>query len=198
LEYYNELTAFYEPDLKPGEVPAIRTHEDIFEIIKKLKSDPDVTRGELASKLAGNRVLPPAADQERAINLAVRLMVMVNCSAQHQPSSVLEHGPSQVLWRDGVTFSQFISDIFPMTDHPGINDEDPTSSLSIKLALTARKLKKRAGLRFRPTDDLRSHLKLDPKSHVVEIYHHTAFLKEHLRLTKDQPRNMSVSDSLRM
>ena len=101
-------------------------------------------------------------------------------------------------WKNDATFSQFVTSIFPITDHPSLNDGDTTSSTDVKVALMARKLKKRAGLDFRPTDDLRSHLQLDRKSGSVEIYHHTAFLKEQLRLTKDAPKDVSVSDSLRL
>jgi len=68
----------------------------------------------------------------------------------------------------------------------------------MKATLTAKKLKKRANLKFKPTDDLRNHLKLNNKTREVELYHHTAFLKEHIRLTKDQPRNLSVLDYLRL
>jgi hypothetical protein len=68
----------------------------------------------------------------------------------------------------------------------------------MRRALKAKKLQKHAGLQFRSTDDLRSHLKLDDALGVVDLFHHTAFLKEHLRLTKDKPLNMTVGDSLRL
>jgi hypothetical protein len=89
-----------------------------------------------------------------------------------------------------VTFAEFITSIFPKTDHPSIDD--------IKDNLRATRLKKRARLSFEPTDDLRNHLKLDRKRAVVEIFHHTALLKEQLRLTKDRPRNITVVESLKL
>ena len=89
-----------------------------------------------------------------------------------------------------MTFAKFIASIFPKTDHPSIDD--------IKDNLRATRLKKRAKLRFKPTNDLRNHLKLDRKRAVVEIFHHTAFLKEQLRLTKDEPENMSVTQSIKL
>ena len=144
------------------------------------------------------RSLPLSTDRERAINLAVKVMAMVNCSAQRQSSGLLEHGFSQAPWRSDVTFSQFMVDVFPMTDHPSLNDDGLKDSMNLRAALMAKKLKKRIGLKFQPTDDLRRHLKLDRKNRVVDIYHHTAFLKEHLRLTKDKPPNMSVSESIRL
>jgi hypothetical protein len=63
-----------------------------------------------------------------------------------------------------------------MTDHPGLNDDEGIAvGQGLKSALTANKLRKRARLTFRPTDDLRSHLRLDRNLHVVEIFPHTTF-----------------------
>jgi hypothetical protein len=160
----------------------------LITIIEELKSNPEVTRNALLEKLYADR--PARSDQERAINIAVRVMMMVNCSASRQSSVLLEHGSHQAPWRSDVPFSEFITSIFPKADHPSIDH--------IKENLRATKLKKRAGLSFEPTDDLRSHLKLDRKRAVVEIFHHTAFLKEQLRLTKDEPENMSVTQSIKL
>jgi hypothetical protein len=182
------VTASYEAEVKVGQQPGLKSHGDLTKIIKELKSNPDVTRDALLEKLFTDR--PARSDQERAINIAVRVMMMVNCSASRQSSALLEHGSQQVPWRGDVPFSEFITSIFPKTDHPSIDH--------IKGNLRATKLKKRAGLRFEPTDDLRNHLKLDRKRAVVEIFHHTAFLKENLRLTKDKPRNMSATESLKL
>ncbi len=201
FEHYKNLTSSYEADTAPGDRAALKTHEDLFAIITKLKLEPDMTRAAFASEVFredASRRLPSSADQERAINLAVKVMAMVNCSAQRESSGLLEHGISQAPWRSDVTFSQFIINAFPMTDHPGLNDDDLKDSMDLKAALMAKKLKKRIGLKLQPTDDLRRHLKLDRKTRIVEIYHHTAFLKEHLRLTKDTAPKLSVCESIRL
>ena len=195
FQYYKDLTASYERD--DEESAALNEHDDLFEIIRGLKADPGVTRAELAERLFANRTggrKPPApADQERAINIAVRVLAGINCAGN------LEDGMFQVSWRSDVTFTQFITDAFPQTDHPGLDSTDTYgSAMEIRAAVMARKLKKHLGLKFRPTDDLRSHLKLDRKSNTVELYHHTAFLKEHLRLTVEPPHNRSISDSLKL
>ncbi|KAI9765914.1 MAG: hypothetical protein M1840_007055 [Geoglossum simile] len=200
FQRYKDLTASYDPDVTPNEQPALRTYKDLFGIIQTLKLQQELTRAQLEDRLFHDRPSHTpfsTADKERAIDLAVRIMIMVHCSTQRQSSSVLEHGIYRIPWQSDLTFSQFITHIFPMTDHPSLNDGKQSSS-DMKRALTAKKLKKHAGLKFRPTDDLRSHLKLDRKNDTVEIFHRTAFLKEHLRLTKDKPRNMSVSDSLKL
>ena len=201
-DYYKDLTASYEPDTGRGEQPALQKHEDLFEIIQLLKSAPDAVRSQLAEKVwfsRPDRAPSSAEDQDYAVKLGVRVMAMVNCSAQQRPATLLEYGIAQVTWRSEDTFSQFITDIFPATDHPGLNNNsDRESPLNIRTSLTAKKLIQRAGLKFQATDDLRCHLKLDSKKGTVDVYHHTAFLKEHLRLTKDNRSNISVSDSLRL
>lgn len=201
FEYYRDLAAPYESDLTIHERAALNSHEDIIKIIRELKSNPEVSRAALAQKLfpyvdTGTNV--SEGDQERAVNLAVKVMVMINCTAQRRSYGLLELRNIQAPWRNDVPFRQFLEDMFPTTDHPGLNSDDDAAELGIdmKTSLMAKKLKKHAGLKFQPTDDLRSHLKLDKKKGIVEIYHHTAFLKEHLRLTKGQPHNISVADQL--
>jgi hypothetical protein len=129
----------------PDVSPALQSHEDLFEVIKSIRSMPDHPRQQLAQKVFDNYVQrskqPSSEDLEHAINLAVRVMTMVNCSTQCLSPGLLEHGAFQIRWPRDVTFSQFIAYAFPMTDHP------------VKSALTANKLKKRARLTFRPTDD---------------------------------------------
>lgn len=201
FEYYKDLTTSYEVEQGLEKDPALRTHEDLLEVIGLLKACPDVARSQLVEKMFSNqpgRKPITVEDQERAINLAVRVLAMINCSGQRQTSTLLEHGMFQTPWRSNISLGQFISDAFPMTDHPTLNDQDVRSSTDVKPALAAKKLKKKLGLAFQPTDDIGSHLKLNHKKNVVEIYHHTSFLKEHLRLTKGQPTNMSVNESLKM
>ncbi|CZR62772.1 uncharacterized protein PAC_12669 [Phialocephala subalpina] len=188
FQFYKISTSTYECNIEAGQIPSITSHEDLFRIIQELKANPEITKAELLEKLSTNR--PARVDRERALNLAAQIAMMVNCSASRQSSVLLEHGNHQTRWKRDVTFSQFIGDIFPPNDHPGIED--------IKGNLRATKLKKHARLNFQPTDDLRNHLRLDRKGAVVEIFHHTAFLKEQLRLTKDQPRDLSVPDFIKM
>lgn len=201
FDYYTELVASYGPIFKPSERPILSQHEEILRIVLELKSRPRVTRSELVKKLFASNTASeqsPTADQEQAINLAVKVMTTISCSMPNPSSSLLEQGMNTVPWRNDVPFCQFITDIFPRAEHPTISEDDLVSSLNMRAALMAKKLKKHAGLTFRPTNDLRSHLNLDRKNHVVEIYHHTAFLKEHLRLTKNESLNMSVEDSLKL
>ena len=197
FKHYRQLTSSYEPS-KCGNA-AFRTHNDFISVICQLRDNVHLPRTQLTKFIFKSRPDHehlPLADQECIIDLAVKAMTMVNCSNSRQSWELLEHGPSRVPWRSEVSFSAFFLEAFPLTDYPSLNS-DSKSPLDIKPFLMARKLKKRLGLKFRATDDLRRHLKLDRKANTLEIFHHTAFLKEHLRLTNDKPRTLSLEESLR-
>jgi hypothetical protein len=51
---------------------------------------------------------------------------------------------------------------------------------NLKVSLEGRRLRKKACLKFEPTDDLANYLHLDVKSEIVQIFEHTRFLKEYL------------------
>jgi hypothetical protein len=67
-----------------------------------------------------------------------------------------------------------------------------------KKHLKAWKLKKRCNLEFIPTDNITEHLLYDPKTKIVQVFHHMAYLKAHLRRSKDQPIDQPASESLKL
>ncbi|KAL3417856.1 hypothetical protein PVAG01_10866 [Phlyctema vagabunda] len=203
FRYYRALLAGYDSDsllVEPRQSGALRSYDDLYRVLEYIKMYPEATKAELLKGLFADSIDAESsiADQEQAVNLALRIMLMVNCCSRFLSLGLLESGMSQITWKDNVGLSQYISDIFPMTDHPSLNDGEDQRSPSLKNSLTALKLKKRAGLRFQGTNYLTDHLKLDRKTGVVEVFHHTAFLKEHLLLTRAEPINISVSESLRV
>ncbi|RYP28250.1 hypothetical protein DL767_007300 [Monosporascus sp. MG133] len=197
FQYYKEVTASYVPELLlPDTTQAIRSHEDLFDIICLLKEKPTIQRAQLTKEYFSSRVEenePPLSDQHRAFNLAMRAMAMVNCCIENQAGGLLESGEEPSVWRSDKSLHEFISSTFPMRDHPSLNEKDE-SAPDIKAGLTATKLKKVAGLKFKGTNDLRNHLKLDQKAGIVEIYHHTSVLKEHLMASKARSREPGSAD----
>jgi hypothetical protein len=199
FDFYKTLTRSYALDTEPSEIPALTNHRDLFELIQILKLEPETTRQLIATKIfdvRGGEEKIPKYEQEKAIDLAVRVCAMVTSVADSHSVTLLESGQYRIPWRQDVPFSHFIADVFPTNDHPDLNDANSSLSLNIRKALRGRKLKKNARLSFHATDNIRHHLKLDCKTGKVMIFHHTAFLKEHLRLTKESP-NLSVSHSLK-
>ncbi|KAL9617935.1 MAG: hypothetical protein Q9160_007301 [Pyrenula sp. 1 TL-2023] len=189
FEYYRYITASYLAADLSGQAVALRTHEDFFEVIQAIKRSPDTPRSRLeeeyfAGRNDGRTKIPPSEDQTNAFNLAVRAMIMVNCSLQHHSSGFLELGSYPASWRSSLSFSQFIESAFPKHE-PLLAEDDAALRWEMKTAIKAIRLRKKAGLRFHPTDDLSSHLKLDRRNGIVEIYHHTAVSKQHLTSSRD-------------
>ncbi|RYO90479.1 hypothetical protein DL763_005328 [Monosporascus cannonballus] len=189
--FYKEVTSSYVPELLFGSQPALRSHDDVCDITRFLKSQQGATRSELTvqyfSRRAKDSELPPIADQHRAFNIAVKIMSMVTCSAENQPSGLLELGTQPLPWHDDTSFASFITRAFPRVDIGDLEIKDNSGKTTdVKSAITARRVKKTAALSFRGTDDLRNHLRLDARNGVVEIYHYTSVLKEHLMASQSQ------------
>jgi len=186
FQYYKEITQSYVSDIIPDESQAIRSHQDLADIIRLIKEKPNQHRIGLTEEYfksrGGNE--PPLSDQHRAFNLAVRVFAMVNCAIETQPGGLLESGVEPSLWRSNKSLADFFSTTFRIRDHPSLNDIDETFP-DIKLEVTAKQLRKVAGLKFKGTDNLHNHLKLDHKNGIVEFYHHTSVLKENLMASKE-------------
>jgi len=199
FQFYREITSSYVPEMLTTSCYALRNHEDLFDIIQALKINQNVPRSILTAEhfsQRGKDFKPHIADQNRAFNLAIRIMTTVCCSIENQVSGRFELGSEPVVWRGDKSLQEFTGSIFPVRDHPTLNGND-RSLLEIKKQLTATRLKKVAFLRFWGTDDLKNHLRLDQTAGIVEIYHHTSILKEYLMATRDsdhaQPSVTSTS-----
>ncbi|KAF5009709.1 hypothetical protein FDECE_4055 [Fusarium decemcellulare] len=181
FDYYAKITASYVPDIVAGTPSALSNHNDLFTILRLLKENPDKKRSELTSSHFATRdgEAPTPDDQHRAFNLAVRVMTTVTCCLDNRSVDTLEAGLQPIPWRDNMTWMEFFSTAFPVIDlNP--SDSQEATSRRINELVTARRLMKVARLRFMPTDELRNHLKLNQQDGTVELYHHTAFLKESL------------------
>ncbi|KAI9705799.1 MAG: hypothetical protein M1820_005047 [Bogoriella megaspora] len=173
--YYLNAILDYNSMEHSGADRSVASYEMIFKVIRLLQTQPKLTREELA-KLAD-------ADF-KDINLAVRLMTMIPCSYETGSFVKMEQGTNPIPWSQSISFDQFMEKALP------------TVSVALRLnaqqkaALVAKKLKKKIGVHLRPTNDLREHLKLERGRRVtLYIFHHTAFLKEHLRRTKTVPQD---------
>ena len=197
--YYKEITASYVPELLTESLPALRTHEDLFEILRLLKAQPNATRSESTHGYFSRRSndagkCPPPSDQNRAFNFAARVLLMVNCTVPNQYSGILEYGEHSIPWRGNISISRFMSDVFPTTDHPYLNDvEGSLKTEDIKGSLAAKNLKK-VGLQFEATNDISNHLKLNRKQGVLQIFHHSAVLKENLLASKHTHKTTDISE----
>ncbi|PVH73641.1 hypothetical protein DL98DRAFT_594830 [Cadophora sp. DSE1049] len=186
FQLYEEEMCSYRSDAKPGQGPGLASHEVFLNMLETIKSSPDIGRADLVDNLFSDR--PVRDDQERALDLAIGTMFKIDCSSFRQDSVLIESGFRQFPWRKDVTLAEFMGSLFTKRPHPNIG--------FIEDNLRAVKLKRIAALKFQPTDDIRCHLQFDRKKSVVKIFRQAGFLKEQLRLTKNQPPNITISESI--
>lgn len=194
FQYYRETTVGYIPEFT-SPVKALKTHHDLRAIIRDIKLSPQLQRHTISQLHFSQRAaareeteLPSQFEQDQAFNFAVRIMTMVNSSSEdHVESALLESGSMPVTWHRDTSFADFINAAFPTQDTTlQVTNNGDFINQSTKLAkLTAKRLKRVAGLQLVPTDNLQNHLRLDARRNIVEIYHHTAVLKEHLLTEMD-------------
>lgn len=184
FQFYKACTASYVPELLVGTHPALSGHEDLLNIISLLQDKSTTPREILMEQYLatlGENSQPEESDMHRAFNLAVKVMTMVTCSGENQPADLFSAGSAPVEWRNGDSLAQFFESAFPIRDHPTLNEKDE-GGVDIKSQLKAVQLQSIAGLKFRGTDNLRDHLRMNQETGIVDLYHHTSVLKEHLNM----------------
>lgn len=200
LDVYKETCRSFEANLRNGDLNTINTHEQLRQIIRLVRASPHLTRQQIVESVEPRAIVAEKCVEshvDRALDVAVKVMLMIGRSGNRlEDASLLERGLLQTQWRSNETLVSFIGNSFPTTDHPDLNVDKQSRLGSMRKQLQATELMRYANLSFVPTEDLRRHLRLDRKSGNVEIFHHTAFLKEHLRLTQDQPSDVSTETSL--
>ena len=184
LQFYRTNTSWSIPEELYSNSCALATHEDLLDIIRLVKRHPDTSYKTLVSMHMlknGGRLLN-GSDQRRAFNLAVKVMTMVSCAVGCSDLVPWKPGHTPIVWKDDESIRTLMVSTFPVRDPVSFHDD---FGCSIRTRLSGTRLSMIYGIRFRPTDDLRRHLLLDAEKRVVEIYHHTGFLKEHLLRTRD-------------
>ena len=194
-QFYKAVVTSYVEEYRRSQ-PVLKTHGDIFRAISFLRSHPDITLREF-SRLGFHGSSHDAFDLRKAVALVVKILLMAECAAPHRSSDRLEKASFRVYWKDDVAFSKYIQDLFPVENHHVLSCGDSDLLTDMKSELKAVKLKKRLRLSFRATHDIRNHLYFDRRAHVLEIFHHTAFLKEQLRATKGTGDFSNPSISIR-
>ncbi|CAI0645159.1 unnamed protein product [Colletotrichum noveboracense] len=189
FDFYKDTTACYAPETFN---PALRSHGDLIAIIRFVRDRPSTRRDDLVEEYFNSRnemVQVNEEDKQRAFNMAVRILLIISCCADNHSGSLLGDTEPSV-WHRDESLNNFVSATFPKRDHPSQN-EDNISLLSLRQTIRATKLKKIARISFRGTNDIRNHLKLDQTNGVVELYHHTAALKECLKASKTSANNLA-------
>jgi hypothetical protein len=177
---------------------ALNSHDDIRRLALELRANPQMTRKEFKDKVFSQNLTHAEiiVDQEQAINIAVQLMLMIDCSDKDRHCEGYKIGGFRpVSWDDSERFTDFVRRALPTDVH---HQEEVRTAMKEKNALKSWKLKKRAHIKFLPTDNLVEHLLYDPQDNIVRIFRQTAFLKAHLQLSASAPMDYDVAQSLEM
>lgn len=128
--------------------------------------------------------------------MAVRVLTMTNVSTERSTHTLDDDsderavGSAQVaIWPATKTLHGSMTVLFPSRSHPSLQYDDPQAK-SIKNSLSAESLRQRGRLTIEGTNNLWDHLKLDSDTGVVQVFHQTTFLKEHLLATKTRDGQM--------
>lgn len=201
LNFYKRLSNRYGADLPNG---ATVSHSDLHILVQTIRAHPELARAELIkTQLANNAVCKTPMrpeDRDRAIDLAVRVMTMINCQPQNRSVAYVEYGATFHGWSPDTTFSEFIESCFPtpMPPAPQNDDQFTSDEILVRTNLTANRVMKKAKYKFEATDDIRKHLVIDRQRRIVQIFHHAAFLKENLRCTRGQNPNATMIEQLKL
>lgn len=203
FDFYRSLTRVYVPDFLEGS-PALRSHEDVCHVASILRDNSQSTISQLIQMSFAQRDaadLPPKTDQSRALNLATRVLFMVEIPQGNSPSPLIVPLPGQ--WPDSLSVLGYLMSTFKAQSKIEMSAMNlPIYALEggetwdkILSVLSARKLRSIASLQIVPTDNLAEHLWLDRAKGVVKVFHHLAFLKEHLHSSRTTGSKQEPTES---
>jgi hypothetical protein len=119
--------------------------------------------------------IPDKEDQHLAFVLAVKIMTTVRSVPRSLDTVKHRAGCRRVVWKRTDTFRTSMDLAFPLNN---VLDLEDGYGSSIRHRFSAEWLKCVRKFGFQRTDDLARHLVVDWDTRTIEIYHHTAFLKE--------------------
>ncbi|KAK4452194.1 hypothetical protein QBC34DRAFT_447224 [Podospora aff. communis PSN243] len=197
FDFYAFHATRYVPKRFGSDYQALRTHQDLIDIIALLRNTSSTRDDCMKLYFSTMRESDPAditfEDREAAFLLAAQILTMVTLKPADDRDPIVamtmnrdEFGQRPLpptIWPLDRPLSISIREAFPAREHPSLTGSHDLEAAIIKPSLTAAHLIKAAGLTIKGTSNLRDHLKLNNNTGVVEIFHHTTFLKEHLLLT---------------
>jgi hypothetical protein len=171
------MTHAYSPDIL-GRRAAINEHHNLLETVRHIQArramPRDVVRVEIfEDDLAPDQKPPTLDDQERALNVAAGLILLMDFGVLHDAANLVSVGVPRIPWRAGVSADAFVEEAFPR--------KLEFSAIKVTVPeLKARKLIKHAKLQIRATNDIRRHLLLDKREKVVWVFHQGTALRHFL------------------
>ncbi|KAH6622161.1 hypothetical protein C7974DRAFT_217214 [Boeremia exigua] len=184
LTRYERLCSYYMPVSTAHQ--ALSCHQDLLDIMELIKDHPNMIKEQLMKQHFNTAATSvPILDQERAFNLAVSVLLSINCGIPNDCADNLEDSADSFPWACGISVTALVDEAFG-TKSNGHKTVDSPSILESNLS--AQCLRSTARLRIQATDDMRSHLKLDLKARVVYLFDCTVLAEEMLAATRQSPQ----------
>lgn len=172
-------------------LPIFQAHSDIIGTVMVLRNNAALPKESFQS--LAFPVAPNAHERDLASRTTVKVAFMIDCASKDDYSDSYQlSGPFPVRWTAGETFIHFLQGAFPL-----YSPKQFQKGL-FRNSLKAWKLKKRYGVRLVPTNDMVQHLIYDRQASSLKVFHHTAFLKAHLRHTSSLPLTASFEESVKL
>jgi len=148
----------------------LKSHTDVLRVVGDILDG--LPHAEISSRLAerhrGAREQPAAAQLDNSIDLALRLLSMLDVGSFQNAYT----GRNYLTWTDG-PIGDFLSDILPLKGEPRLSCE----GVKLDPRFTAVNLERIAGFEVQLTTNLADHLLLREDRQLVCIFHHAAFLQ---------------------
>ncbi|KAL7928736.1 hypothetical protein V8C35DRAFT_317401 [Trichoderma chlorosporum] len=191
--FYREMTHFEQASDIAISInnPGLTSHAAVLQAVAILKSQcSEAFKLEAFQHAIFPDCLPK--DRERAAKIVTQLAFMIDPSSRDGFSIGYrienEHNfPTK--WLPTQTFTQFFTTAFPT------ESVDCWRSNTRCKRLRAWKLKRRLGIRIRPTNDLAEHLVYTPQTKTLAVFHQVEYLKAQIRYTTDRSLEESVEMS---
>ncbi|KAI0521123.1 hypothetical protein F5B22DRAFT_597728 [Xylaria bambusicola] len=181
--------------------PALQSHADLLRYIRSLHRNPSLSRdGFLGAALPSGDILPKEKDYVATV--ATKVAFMVDCSSKDYYSEGLRDrrdGLRPVKWEANQPLTDFMEQSF-LSDitQTAAQQKEIDEMLMGKKVLKAWKLIRRYRIKIKPTNNLLEHLLYDPKERTLQVFHHTSFLRAHLKRSKNEPMELGFSKSLEL
>ncbi|KAF1846955.1 uncharacterized protein K460DRAFT_50835 [Cucurbitaria berberidis CBS 394.84] len=173
LQFYKDVACGSRPADTFEVRQALRDHNELLTIIRLIKSRPSSARRTLMQEhFAAYDERPSLAEQNRAFDVAIRLLTMVECSTGgHQRLDISPLSPS-IVWKGDDSAIGFAESAVRL-GAPLTYDE----IVVLLPDLTAQNLESH-GMVLVQTNNIREHLLYNPRARIVHVYHYAGFLKE--------------------
>lgn len=179
------------------DTPVLGTHADVVRCIRILTQDPKLSFDGFITKAVGSHQVS-LKEKGYIARVTVEAVFAVDCLLRDHYSDgykIDKLGGRRAKWEGGISLEQFMKDAFAQAPQLGSSG---TNLFKNKKALKAWKLRKRYGIKLRPTNNLLEHLSFNQSTMVLKVFHQVAFLRAHLEKTKNQPLDLSFEESLKL